>query len=74
MGSRWLVVDDEPNVVEGLRRALHHEPYGISGASEAEPALQIPRRNVIAVVISDQQMPGVGGVEFLKEVRKLFPV
>lgn len=73
MKDKLLVVDDEPNVVEGLQRALHDEPYEILAAAGAEPALQILRENVIAVVIFDQQMPGVTGVEFLKQVRELFP-
>jgi two-component system, probable response regulator PhcQ len=73
MGHKVLIVDDEPNILEGLRRALHREPYEILGAEAAESAIQILRRNVIAVVISDQQMPGMNGIEFLKQVRERFP-
>lgn len=73
MSHKLLVVDDEPHVIEGLQRALHHEPYEVLGAVAAEPAIQVLRRNVIAVVISDQQMPGISGVEFLKQVRERFP-
>jgi len=68
-----LLVDDEPNVLAGLQRALRKEPYLIFSATSAEMALVVLQARSVDVVISDQDMPGMRGADFLAKVRQEFP-
>ncbi len=73
MDNAILLVDDEPNVVSSLKRALVDEPYKIHTASSGVEGLSILKENRIKLVISDEKMPGMAGSEFLSAVKKLFP-
>ena len=73
MPHKVLLVDDEPRLLEGLQRALRKEPYQIVTASSAEDALGILRSDSVDVVISDQDMPGTTGTEFLARVHQEYP-
>jgi two-component system, probable response regulator PhcQ len=68
-----LLVDDEPNVTDALKRALRREPYELLTATSAFAAQQILERQHVDVVVSDEQMPGMSGSELLSSVRKQFP-
>ena len=67
-----LVVDDEVRSQEALRRTLE-EDFSVFTAGSAEQATQVMRREFIEIVLCDQRMPGVSGVEFLKQVRADWP-
>jgi len=73
MDSAILLVDDEPNVVSSLKRALMDEPYKIFAANSGVEGLSTLKENRIKLVISDEKMPGMSGSEFLSAVKKLFP-
>jgi two-component system response regulator HupR/HoxA len=62
-----LVVDDEDAILESLVYTLGSE-YEIFSASSGEKGLEILDRESIALVISDQVMPGMSGVEFFEKV------
>jgi two-component system probable response regulator PhcQ len=68
-----LLVDDEPHVTDALKRALRREPYEFLTATSGAAAQQILDRQHVDVVVSDEQMPGISGSEFLSSVRKQFP-
>jgi two-component system probable response regulator PhcQ len=68
-----LLVDDEPNVTDALRRALRREPYQFLTATSAAGALRILETQHVDVVVSDEHMPGMSGSEFLSLVRKQYP-
>lgn len=68
-----LLLDDEPNVTAGLKRALHNEPWKIFTAATVGGAFDILAREAVDVVISDERMPGMSGSQFLSEVRKKYP-
>ena len=68
-----LVLDDEPKVLSGLKRALRKEPYELLCATTAEEAFAILHEWPIDVVISDQDMPGMTGTAFLAQVRQAYP-
>jgi two-component system probable response regulator PhcQ len=68
-----LLVDDEPNVTDALKRALRREPYEILTAISGPAAQDLLERHHVDVVISDEQMPGMSGSVFLSAVRKQFP-
>jgi DNA-binding NtrC family response regulator len=68
-----LLVDDEPNVTDALKRALRREPYKILTATSGAAAQEILAGQHVDVVISDEQMPGMSGSVFLSAVRKQYP-
>lgn len=73
MGYKVLLVDDDPHVLGGLRRALHKEPYEILTASSGLEGLEVLGTTSIDLVVTDQEMPGSSGTEFLHQVREAFP-
>src|SRR3954468_2123283 len=67
-----LVVDDEPDVVKSVQDLLRFD-YRVLGATRAEDGLQIMDREEVHVVMSDQRMPDMTGVEFLNRLRERYP-
>ena len=68
-----LFVDDEPFVLEGLRRALHRD-FAADLANGPEEGLQmLVKSGPYPVVVSDMRMPGMDGAEFLSRVCTLSP-
>jgi two-component system response regulator HupR/HoxA len=67
-----LVIDDEVRSQESLRRTLE-EDFTVFTAGSAEDAQRIMEREFVHVVLCDQRMPGVSGVDFLKQVRSQWP-
>jgi CheY-like chemotaxis protein len=77
MGGRILLVDDEPRLLDGLRRTLRGR-YVINTATSGAEGLTLIEQavddgNPFAVVVSDMMMPGMTGAEFLSRVRPLVP-
>ena len=68
-----LCVDDEPNVLNSLRRLFIDEPYTIRTAASAHEGLKLLAGEEGQIVISDYRMPNMNGVEFLREVRTRWP-
>lgn len=71
--SRLLLVDDEPNTLQALRRMFRHEPYELLLASGGEEGLAILSHHEVGVIISDYRMPGMNGVDFLRQVKTRWP-
>jgi CheY-like chemotaxis protein len=71
--SRVLLVDDEPAVPEGIVRALMDEPYTFFTATSGAEALEILGKETIDIIVSDDQMPGMSGIELLTRVRFEYP-
>ncbi len=67
-----LVLDDEPDVVKSVRDLLRLD-YNVLTATNAQEGLTLMQSNEVHVVMTDQRMPGMTGVEFLKSVRGDFP-
>jgi two-component system, probable response regulator PhcQ len=68
-----LLVDDEPQVTEGLKRALRRESYELLSATSADEAGKVLASRRVDVVVSDEQMPGKSGSAFLAQVKTQFP-
>jgi DNA-binding NtrC family response regulator len=68
-----LFVDDEPAVTAALKRVLHRQPWRVLEASSGEEALEVLAREDVAVIVSDEQMPGMSGSELLARVRRVRP-
>ncbi len=62
-----LIVDDEEEILRGLSDALETD-YEVFTASSGEAGLEVVEREDIALVIADQVLPGMTGVEFLERV------
>jgi len=69
---RVLFVDDEERVVNALR-TIFRDAYEVTVASSGEQALGLVRSQPFHVIVSDQRMPGMLGVELLREVKLLAP-
>lgn len=68
-----VVLDDEENILESVKRLFFRETFGIATTSDHQTALQHIEKEKIKVVLSDQRMPNISGVEFLKHVREKYP-
>jgi len=68
-----LLVDDEPSIVSSLRRLLRGDGYRILTANSGSDGLKLLEEHTVDVIVSDQRMPEMTGVEFLREVRRLYP-
>ena len=68
-----LLVDDEPNIISSLQRLLRRDGYTILACDSPEKAFEILSGQPVDVILSDQRMPGMSGVEFLRRVRRTHP-
>src|SRR6266850_3329367 len=70
-----LFVDDEPNLLAGLRRTLH-PPRGewqMSFAVGSAQAIEFLEQSSFDVVVTDMHMPGLDGADLLSQVKQRFP-
>ncbi len=68
-----LFIDDETNILKALQRLLRNEPCRVITASRGAEALEILDRERPQVVVSDQRMPEISGVDLLQTVRQRHP-
>lgn len=69
-----LLVDDEPNLLQGLARAFHRFPqWRVHLAHSGEEGLALLAKTPIEAVVSDMRMPCMTGAEFLDEVGRRYP-
>jgi response regulator RpfG family c-di-GMP phosphodiesterase len=68
-----LLVDDEENILRSLKRQLAELDYGIEIVPSGPQGLELLDEKEIAVIISDQRMPGMSGTQFLSMAKKKQP-
>lgn len=71
-----LLVDDEQAILQSLSSALDWSEYGFSHiymANSAKEAICIMKKNLIDLIILDIQMPGMTGLDMLKNIRTKYP-
>lgn len=68
-----LLVDDEDSILSSLKRLLRREAYQVITANGGQAGLDELARNRIDVIVSDQRMPGMSGVEFLRQAKERYP-
>ncbi len=73
MQERILVVDDEQVVLDVLEQTLAREGFVVSKQTSAEAALEELGRDAFDLVLCDIRLPGMDGLEFLNEVRRMYP-
>jgi solute carrier family 13 (sodium-dependent dicarboxylate transporter), member 2/3/5 len=70
---RILLIDDENRFREALARQLDHRGFDVMDVDNGEEAIKIVRHNSPEVVILDQKMPGMDGIQTLQELKKIRP-
>lgn len=72
--STVLFVDDEENILKALQRLTLDEEFTTETASSGAEALKLlPTLEHVALIVSDQRMPGMNGAEFLERSKELVP-
>ena len=72
---QWTVlcVDDEPNILSAIRRALRGSGYRVLSADSGQQALQLLSAETVHLIVSDMRMPGMDGAQLLEQVRRQWP-
>jgi len=65
-----LIVDDEPSIVQSLKGILSDEGFAVLSASNGYEALKVIEKESPDLVLLDVWMPGIDGIETLKEIKK----
>ena len=73
MSDRVLFVDDEPNVLDGIRRQLRNRVNIETAIGAAAGLSMIESKGPFAVVVSDMRMPEMNGARFLSKVNEISP-
>ena len=68
--TKIIVVDDEDIVRESLHDWLDGVGYDVEVAASAEEALEILKKKKINIMLADLVMPGMNGIELMKEAKK----
>lgn len=68
--QRILLVDDDPNISHLVRLYLEKEGFDVTEAARGDEALEAFRRETPALVLLDVMLPGMDGLQVLKEIRK----
>ena len=68
-----LVVDDEEKTVKALKRLLKDLQVSVITATSGDEGLELLQQHRVSVIIADQKMPGLSGVEFLRLARDISP-
>ncbi len=73
MSRKVLLVDDDPNILQGFKRQLRKQ-FQIETALGGKEGLEaVVKNGPFDVIVSDMQMPGMDGIQFLDAVRKIAP-
>src|SRR5690349_6712059 len=70
--ARVLFVDDEPRVLSTMRM-LFRNHYEMFFAESGQAALDLLAKQTVDVIVSDQRMPGMTGIEMLRSARERNP-
>lgn len=73
MPANILIVDDDREIISSIKRMLKKEEYTIFSAIDGESGLEIIEGNDIDIALVDYQMPGMNGIELLKQLKEVSP-
>jgi Predicted signal transduction protein len=75
MKLKILFVDDEQNIINGLKRMLHFmkDEWQMYFALSGNEALKILNESEMDIIVTDMRMPGMDGAALLEKVKELFP-
>ena len=69
-----LFVDDETDFLETLMKRMKKRNVTVSGVSRGEEAIAFLRDHAVDIVVLDMRMPGMDGIETLREIKKMNPL
>jgi DNA-binding NtrC family response regulator len=69
-----LLIDDETEYLETLMKRLKKRNLRVNGVSSGEAALELLREVPVDVVVLDVRMPGMDGIQTLREIKKINPL
>lgn len=72
MSYKIMIVDDEPANLRVLERLFRHD-YQVLTAESGALALELLQQHDVALIITDQRMPGMSGIELLKRTATVRP-
>ncbi len=73
MAARVLVVDDEAYIRDLIRDTLRSRQYEVGTASNGSEALDVLSRGTYDLLVTDVVMPGMNGLDLVKQVRRQHP-
>ena len=68
-----LFVDDEPKILNSLKRLIRNEPYRALFAQSGQDALDLLEKESIHVIVTDLNMPEMNGLALLTRIEQKFP-
>jgi two-component system, probable response regulator PhcQ len=68
-----LIVDDDENILKSIKRTLMDDNYNILTAMSGQEGLAKLKKHDVSLVVSDQKMPGMSGLEFLEKIKIDYP-
>ena len=71
--DRVLFVDDEQNILNAVKRLFMSDTIDVLTASTALEGMELMKRNTVAVIVSDNMMPGMNGIAFLEWTKTVSP-
>lgn len=71
--STILLVDDEKNILSGLKEAFEDEGYDVLTAPDGLKALDVVNHNIVDLIITDLRMPALSGDELIKRINSSYP-
>ena len=69
-----LFVDDEIDFLETLMKRMKKRGVDVAGVGSGEQALYYLNKQPVDVIVLDVRMPGIGGINTLKEIKKMDPL
>ena len=66
-----LIVEDEPRMRRLLEISLGEDGHTVHAAGDAEPGLKLLRKATIGLIVTDLKLPGMNGLEFLQEAKRM---
>ena len=71
---RVLIVDDESDFLDTLMKRMRKREVDVTGAGSGREALDVLSRDQVDVVLLDVKMPGMDGIQVLREIKRLHPL
>jgi DNA-binding response OmpR family regulator len=73
MEEKVLLVDDEADFTDTLRKVLSRRGYDVETAPDGSQALRVVLRGGVSVALLDLKMPGLHGLDTLREIKRIDP-
>ncbi len=68
-----LVIDDEPNICEGIKRALRPQGFQVDSAGSGQEGLEKARQGSYGLVLLDVMMPDASGIDLIPAIHQMDP-